>query len=564
MKPLLFLARRSIVNGVRRSFQTPVRALATVFFVAMQVWWLSRVFLGVSTGPSSVGMFAPHVGAGAADLLVTLGFCFLGFVSWSTLLTLFQAPMTFQLAEVDVLVPTPLSPRLYLMWNFAKGYLARLLWPLLMLLFAARPFARITRSGGMGQLDFAALSTAFKTATLAYLLMQLAWAAWRYATALLWTESDQRPMRLRTAASWACSLGALAYLAVLVYRAAQVLKTDDPGAGLVALSRAPDVQLVLYPAVAAIKFGAFPLTQDMGGAVAGFAFLVLMAVSGFAVMLWRAPKVYEVASRVAVTRAEIKNRRSGDAQGQVNMQRARSGKLKARNIGWLSSLRVTGDMAFWWKEVVILSRSAGGVLFAALIVPAVFVYLSYFLSSLGRADPKLYVILPSVLLLMSPMVVSGQSQVGFREFLKKGELLRPLPLKTGRLIFVEAFSKVVPAAVVGLVSLCGMCVWLPHLWVTVLPTWLTMVVMCAFASVASLFLAILLPDMADPAQNTFRRLVQGLGLTFVIYGSAIGYGFLATVNYWLAAIVVMPVVSALTAGCLYGAGRTYRNFNPAD
>ena len=30
MKPLLFLAKCSVVNGVRRSFQTPVRAVATI------------------------------------------------------------------------------------------------------------------------------------------------------------------------------------------------------------------------------------------------------------------------------------------------------------------------------------------------------------------------------------------------------------------------------------------------------------------------------------------------------------------------------------------------------
>jgi len=563
MKPLLYLASRSVVNGVRRSFQTPMRALATTLFVAMQLWWLSRVFFGYS-GTAASGLFVPTVGADATELIVTLGFCFLAFVSWSTVLTLFQPPMTFQMAEVDVLIPTPVSARTYLMWNFLKGYLARLLWPLFMLFFAARPFARITRSGGLNQLDITALSSAFKTATLAYLVMQLAWAAWRYASGLVWTESDQRAQRLRTIASWVCSLGGLAYMGTIIYRVAQIFRQPEPNAALIALSRAPDVQFILYPAVAAIKLGAVPLTGDVQGAFWGFGFLAVMTVAGFVVMLARAPKVFEVASRMAVARAELKQRRTGDAQGQVNLLRARSGKLKARRLGWLSSMKLTGDAAFWWKELVVLSRSAGGLLAVVILIPGLFAYLSYFLNSLGRVPTRFVSIFPSIILAIGPLVASGQGQQGFREFLKKGELLRPLPLKTSRLLFVEAFSKVIPMAIIGLLSLIALSSFLPDLWVAVMPTWLTMLALGSFGSVASLFLAVLLPDMNDPAQNMFRRLVQGLGLTIVIYGSAILYGFLSTVNILLAAGVVLPIAVGLTAGCLVGAGRTYQNFNPAD
>ncbi|MBS1707824.1 MAG: hypothetical protein JSS65_03780 [Armatimonadetes bacterium] len=563
MKPLLYLTSRSIVNGVRRSFQSPIRALATVMFIAMQLWWLSRVFFGVSD-VRGASPFMPPVGHDATEVLVTLGFCFFAFVCWTSFFGLFQPPMVFQLAEVDVLVPTPVSARVYLMYNFLKGYVARLLWPLFMLFFAARPFARITRNGGLDHMDFAALSSAFKTATLAYLLMQFAWAAWRYATGLMFSESTARAIKIRTVVTWSITIACFGYFALIGYRIAMAIKSEDVEVGLLALARAPDVLFVFFPATAAIKLGTLPITGDTGSALGGLAVLLVTAATGFGIMMARAPKVYEIASRMAVARAELRQRRVNESQGLISLSRARTGKMKAREFGALSSLRLTGDAAFWWKEVVILARSTGGILLTVLLVPAGYGYVAHFVNSIGKGDSPAMVVIPASLLLFGPMIVSGQAQNGFRDFLKKGDLLRPLPLKPGRLLFVEAFSKVVPTVLVGFVSLVVMSAFLPVLWPTVVPTFVTLAVVSCFASVATLYLQVLLPDMTDPAQNMFRRMVQGLGLTVVIYGSAFGYGALAFFNVFVAAAVVVPVAAGLTGLCLYGAGRSYRTFNPAD
>ncbi len=563
MKPLLYLVKHSLVNGVRRSIQSPFRAIATIVFLAWQLWWVLRAFFSVSASGVNVPGFVPHVRSDAVEVIVNLGFCFFAFVSWSTLLTLFQPPLLFQLADVDVTIPTPLSARAFLLFNFAKGYLARLLWPLFMLIFAARPFARMTRSGGLGELDFSDLSNAFKTATLAYIVMQLAWSTWRYATGLIWSESEQRSVTLRGIASWTCGIGGLAFLASIIYRASQAFQEVDAMPRLLALAKAPDVQVLLSPAVAAIKLGSAPVTGDVLGAVAGGVFLVVMAASGFAVMSARAAKVYEIAARVAVARADAKRFRTGQNEQGTNLMRARAGKLKAREFGFLTKIRLTGDMAFWWKEVVVLSRSAGAILIVFLAAPIVFGWVAHLISQ-GEAARPLVIVLPTFLLVLGPGVVSGIAQNGFRDFLRKGDLLRPLPLRHGRLLLVEVASKCVPVAIVSLLSLVAMALYLPQVWTAVLPTWLATVAMSLFAAVSALYLSILLPDQSDPAQNMFRRLIQGLGVTIFVYGIAIGFGALAFLNVWLAAAVVVPFSAGLTALCLYGATRAYHNFNPAD
>ncbi|RYG34823.1 hypothetical protein EON81_14520, partial [bacterium] len=193
VRPLVFLTVRSVLNGIKRSLTSARRLIGLVFAIGYYFLVFMRPFDRSKTGDFSKVLPKSSL----PDLTTFEPFIFLGFVGMTLLLSLgiLSYRGVFRPADVDVLFPTPVSPKVVLLFRIVRDYLATLLLPLVLIIIGWKGTSSgfqmlLTNYPKYGQY-------AIRAATGSWLLLALSWVAIGYAASLFVNRTDLSSERNR-------------------------------------------------------------------------------------------------------------------------------------------------------------------------------------------------------------------------------------------------------------------------------------------------------------------------------------------------------------------------------
>lgn len=554
MRPLVFLTVRSILNGMKRAFSSARRLISLIFFLFYYFWLFIRPNAKMSSNydPGAMPFTLP-----STDIIEA--FVFTGFAALSLLMMLgLSSPRAqFRPADVDVLFPTPVSPKLVLVFRIAREYLFTLLLPLLMVVFALRP-----AQAGIGWLFSKNPTTApfvFRSVSIAWILVSLFWVCASFAISLYINRSDLNSGRNQKLFYW---LQGVFVLGVLVY-AFLLLRQMQSADDFIAVMRSPVLRTVFFSATFATGAVMGPLTGSIPSMLMFLGLLVGSIVLSLAVAMRQVGWLYDqAASRGFDAQTRQTLARQGDMIG-IMAERARAGKLKAGKDRWIHRIRARGLGGIVWKEAITgLRGSSINVGILALITIWLHVGPPLFITSARFPADVAYLIFSGMAVLIFSMSLA---QTGFLEVLKRVDLQKPLPFTPTATLGAELAAKVLQVTVFNWLGALIALAVSPSLWQSCLAALILSPFGCAVIAGSVLLMTVLFPDYDDPTQRGFRGLMTMLALA-TTGGPCLGVFILckAFMPVPLAAVITAAVAAAIASGLLLLAGRFYADFNPSE
>ena len=563
MRALLFLYLRSFLNGVKRAFSSPTRTLGVLFFIGVNLWWLPRAFFTGSTpGLEELARMGHKlqlpplavIDAGVFGIYCTVTMIFV--------LSLFNHRAVFRAADVDVLFPTPVSPKTVLTFKVMRDISLTLVMPLFMAVILWRPVKIGWASLFSNVQNPAIANSALRVALVAYFLSAIAWVWLGHASSLVLSKPDVKTDRIRSVLAWALALGFLGFVATVGLRARQGEFPDN----LVQIARSFDVRSVFFMASAATSLTMSTLNDSWIQAAIGGGSLLLVIVIAVTVARHQTAWLYEQAAlRTNVTEATRQLRRSGDMMA-IAVQRAQSGRLKAGKSGWLQRVTVKGPYALVWKEAIVTRRSnmTTTVLFAVMSFALSYVACLFPSQRLGNEFGGVFLLIFQSMIMLGPAM--GFAQAGFIESLRRIDLLKPIPFASQTIVFFEVVCKAAGTWLAVAVGMLTAIVLKPALWQYAVGGLILFPSLTLALSAVSLLLVLLLPDFEDPTQRGFRGLATMLGMLAVSGPPVALFAGLIWIKVpvVLAALPTALIMIGLAWVATTMAGRVYEDFNPAD
>jgi hypothetical protein len=547
-----------VANGLRRAFTSPRRLIGLAFLVLYYLLLFRPAFTRPAGSPEFGGRFGegiPFPPMQIVDAIVFGGFVLLSLIF---LLGAGAVKGTFRAADVDVLFPTPVDPRLVLGFRLLRDTLLTLIIPLIVVLLLYRPAA----AGWTAMFrDVPSPETAgyvLRTAVAAYLLLTLAWVTIGYASGLFLNRPSDLHDRLRTAFSWLVAAGFIGLAGTVAYL------VSDP-ARLVALAHHPALRLALIPPSAATMLAMAPIQGSWLLAVTGGGGLLALAGLGLWACLRQSGWLYEhAAMRVDATANAQALARQGDTFG-VLADAARRGKLRAGRTGWIGRLRLKGAAALVWKEYIVQSRAMRLVLLVQFLVVGGMLSVMPALTMQGRARTAGLFFL-AMQAFGAFMFAAIQAQSGFIEMLRRVDLLKPLPFTPVRTVAPEIAAKAFFPALASLVGAAVFVALRPEAWDAALASAILMPTLALVLGSLFAVLSVLFPEVDDPTQRGFRALVNLVGLVLLGGPGLLVFGLLLAAGL-SPAIAALPVAAVNVLLAMLGArvaGDLYGGFNPSE
>lgn len=558
IRPLLFLTGMSFVNGVKRAFSTPKRIIGLVAVIGYYVLIFGRPFDRppttsfpnnlTKTKLPDLGTFEPYVFAGFAALTAMLSLGILGYRG------------VFKPADVDVLFPTPVNPKVVLVFRILRDYLLTLLLPLFFALMGFRGTARGLEMLFQNYPKYGAY--ALRATSAAWFLLALAWVAIGYAASLFVNRSDllsERNRRIILALIAVPIIGFSLYVGLRM-RGSFTLPTFQD-----ALSN--PLGRILFPtAAAASAIAMAPLTGNLMGGIAGFLFLLTTS----AVFLWLATSqagwMYDQAAARGFDDVNLKAlQRRGDMSA-LQAARARKGQVKIGRIAArISRWRVRGPMALIWKEVVLQARTSLATMYLMVPLGVGLIVFTAFVSAKEKDPMAMQIFFWMIGFIFTFMLVQISSQMGFIELLRRVDLQKPLPFSPNVTVTGEVIGKsgqtltfVVPFALAAVIVK-------PSLWLDALIGVPLLFSMALVMSSSALLVTILFPDVDDPTQRGFRGLMQMLGTVLtLLVGVGVFVGVYIATKTPLGGLLSIPINLGMVVALTLIAGNLYATFNPSE
>jgi hypothetical protein len=571
MKPLLFLAGRSFVNYCRRAVKSPQRLIGLLLIALYYGQYMLRyLFQGGPTQYTAPGYSGPayNMPAGYAALhrpLFSLPaveatiFWLFSLLTLMLFVTSLAPRATFRPADVEMLFPTPVSPKAVLTFKALRDGLTSLIFPLF---FAAALLAR-PRSGGLGSFiqgfpDSGAL--ALRLAGIAYILVAICFVAISYALSLTIYRIDQSADRFRKVFNAAMGLIAASTFGFILANWIQHPEANT----LRVLSQNVVLRAIFLPATAATDMVISPLIHSPLTGLAGFAILAGVTAAALAVTGARIGFLYDqAAQRGAQTGLTRRQQQRGDVYAQAaEMARARKGK-PPRTMRWLGRWSPTGPFALIWKDLILQSRGTmGAYVTLGMLMLIGILAMGLGVPSLTGLRVDLLIESAAAAWLFGMMASSG----GFLELLRRGDLQKPLPFSAVQIVGIEVVSKAIPIFfITASFSVAATAVnW--RIWSTALATaWMAPILSLPVLAVGLLVL-LLFPDVDDAAQRSFRAFMTMLGsLIAMTPGLALAVGLsLLKVPLLIIALPFTVVCVVLAGFAVFFAATLYGSFNPAE
>lgn len=559
VQPLAFLLVRSIVNGVKRAVTSPKRLIALAIFGLYYYNLFMRPFEGARRMPDLSG--APRFTLPPASAIDAGVFGLVGVMSLLLMTSVLSYKGGFRAADVDVLFPTPVSPRVVLLFRIARDTLATLLLPLVVILIGYRSaaptlaglFRDYPKQGG----------DIFRALTLAYLFVSLVWVCVGYAASLFVNRSDLQSDRNRKVIN--AGIG-LFIVTILVYVAVR-MRMDFSVATLIDVAHAPLLRILLAPVTLATwaVMGAFHGNMVM--AVGGFLGLVALVAVALGVALTQVGWMYDQAAvRGFDTGPNMRDlQRKGDIMG-IQAERARQGKLKHGRIARrIAGLKVRGPAALLWKEGILQAR---GSLSGLFLIGGFFLGFTGLIvwSAAHKGQGAGWAIMGGQGMMVYVLAMAS-AQSGFIELLRRVDVQKPLPFTPAATVFWEVLAKAVAPTILGLLAaLVGVAI-APAAWPFAVTGLILTPAFSVLLSAVVLLVIVLFPDVEDPTQRMFRGLMMLLALVICVPpGAAILLGIVIALKAspLVAAIPVAAIDLGIALGLSTLAGGFYANYNPSE
>ncbi len=563
MRPLVFLTLRSFLNGLKRALTSGRRLVSIVMFAAYYAWLSIGRFGGAQTDtPQHMPGGNLHLAFPALSVLDGAVFGFFTAASIVLALGIFGYRGAFRPADVDVLFPTPVSPKLVLLFRIARDYLVTLLLPLVFAAIGWRGTsaglkAIVTNFPSQGGYVFRALA-------IAWLLLSFTWVCVGYATSLFVNRSDLKSERNRLLIGGTL----LALLVVAGGDVAYSLRQNLSWDTALALSHSLLLRVIFAPATAATAVVMAPLGRQginfvsLTSGLLGLCGLITLALIA---SMTQVGFMYDQAAARGFDNLNLRVlQRRGDMLGVVAEQ-ARRGRVKEGRIaGALAKLNARGASALLWKDVVIQARSSLGI-------HSIFTLLMLFLSVMPMyASSELTVATGYVFLAMQGfgvwVMAMATAQSGFVELLRRVDVEKPLPFTPRVIAFWEVTSKVVAPISAALLGSIAALIVRPAIWPFALASVMIMPSLALLLVSVVLLVMLLFPDVDDSTQRGFRGLMMLLGIVGVSAPSVIT----AIVMFAFGApavAVACPVLAenvAIAVALCALSGWLYSGYNPTE
>ncbi len=565
MRPLLYLTLRSLINGIKRAVTNPRRLVAFLF----AMFWLVRFLLFPTRGEQrafdTTRLHQATELMGNVDLsriLDALVFAAFTFITFFLALGSLSTRNSFRPADVDVLFPTPIEPKLVLVFRIFRDYLVTLLAPLFFILVGFRP-----ASVGIKSLQNAAenpdsIAQTMRVATGAWMLVALCWVCINYAVSLFVNRSDLASTRNRKILGWTLGLGLIGVAAYVAWQASSFHVWQD----WVGLAENPVLRTVFFTATLAMFTVHGMVSGEMAPLLLGFGGLIGIILISLRVSMSQASWMYDQAAAKGFDSVNARQlQQSGDTIGLVTAQ-ARQGKVKAgRFTGWIASKTATGAYALLWKEALLSLRSTWFLILLFAAISLVITILPVFGTRSDQASAGAYIFLftQSMGVFMS---ASALSQAGFIEMLRRVDVQKPLPFNFSTTILFEVLGKALPGTLTA--WLCSIIAILvrPEIWQAAVGGALAMPFLAVVICLVTCLTTILFPDFDDPSQRGFRGIINFAGTIVACAPSILAFvGMIAlSISPIFAALVSAGInvgVAALVASI---SGTQYAQFNPSE
>ncbi|MFY9233538.1 MAG: putative ABC exporter domain-containing protein [Fimbriimonadaceae bacterium] len=561
MNALLFLTTRSLKNGLKRALTTPRRLISIVLFCAYYYWLFIR--------PSSASrrLFGSGVGelpAPAIEVLQALAFGLFVAMTIMLMVGMFTPLAGFRPADVDMLFPTPISPRIVLVFRILRDYLATLFLPLLIVILAFRPasmgWEAIFRK--MPHPEYSAL--AMRAILVAWLLMALVWVSIAYAVTLYINRSDLQSDKNRRIVVWGLGSLIVVMMAYLGYSFSNLQSARE----LVGLAESPILRGFFFTATFATQMTMAPLTGDwLMGATGVFGLLGLTTVAMYFALRQSSWMYDQAAVKGFGSRDRQQMQQKGDMYGVVAAL-AREGKVKAGRRSWVHKLKLPGPRALLWKDYFLQTRGMKYMVILLFGIAMIMNLLPVLVGSSGRRgfgdSPGIIFITMQVV--TNFMVTISFASMGFLELLRRVDLQKPLPFSPGTTVFMEVLSKSMLGIFASWLSAAVVAILRPEIWQYALAAIVAAPTLSVIISAATFLLTLMFPDIDDPSQRGLRGLLQMIAIiVLMVPGFALAAGGVAL---GLPPLVIAIPVAAINVAIAFVvsafAGNFYASYNPSD
>lgn len=560
MKPLIFLTVRSFVNGIKRAVTSARRLIGLLVAAAYYFNFIFRPFssnrpAAMPRSMTDIVEFRPEVLHGAIFLIFAV-------VSLFLMIGAFSPRGGFRAADVDVLFPTPINPKIVLYFRIVRDYLVTLLGPLVLAIIAGRSAAPAAFAWLKNFPEQGRLVTRLFSAT--YLLMTLCWVCIGYAISLFINRSDLQSDRNKKVIGWSMTLvvgAAFGYIALAV--------RDNPHWDTFqGFAHNPFLNVVFFTASAATAVIMAPFDKSLIEGLLGFGGMVAIIGVSLRMAVTQVGFMYDQAASRGFQGQEMRElQRSGDAVG-VAAEMAKQGKVRGAFFAQrLNRWKVRGATALLWKELLLHARSGIG-LYAAFGLMTIFLTLlpvwgSSQLKSESAGTTNAYL---GFLAGGTFLFAMTNAQMGFIELLRRIDFQKPLPFSPIVTVFWEVSAKAFPSAVIAFATFLGLLVIEPAMWGTGLAGVLMAPSLALVLSATALIVMLIFPDYDDANQRGFRSLMMTLFMAIaVLPAGAAAVGMLVFhIHPLIVAIPFVGINLAVTAGVCAISGGLYASFNPSE
>ncbi len=483
------------------------------------------------------------------------------FITFFLALGSFSTRNSFRPSDVDVLFPTPVEPKLVLIFRIVRDYLLTLLAPIFFIIVGFRPAAMGVKSLQSAAENPDSVRQTMQVGVLAWLLVAFSWVCINYAASLFINRSDLASSRNRRLLGWGLGIIMISVCGYIVWQASGFQNWKD----WAELTENPGLRIFFFTATFATWMVHGVVNADALSLALGVGSLLTVIIVCIKLSMTQAGWMYDQAAVKGFDSADARKlQQSGDTIGLMAAQ-ARQGRVKSGRAKWVSRWTLPGPRAILWKETIITLRST-------FVLVILFAIISIFLTlvALVTGGDQNTKIVGSVYLIMQGLGVfmtsSALAQAGFIEMLRRVDVQKPLPFNFSTTILFEVLAKSIPPTLVAwLCSLIALFIR-PSVWESVLAGIIALpflaVVICSVTCLTTL----LFPDFEDPSQRGFRGMMNFVGVVVACFPGVLVFGGLATIGITpiLAAVVTAGLNLGIAAFVASISGNQYAQFNPSE
>ncbi|MBX3118039.1 MAG: hypothetical protein KF784_03170 [Fimbriimonadaceae bacterium] len=559
MKPLLFLSYKSFLNGLIRAFSSPRRIIGALFFLSYYFFWFIRPTMGRPMPSSLGGRINGVLEFPPLQIIDALVFGIFALLTMFLMMGTATQTKGFQAADVDILFPTPIHPRIVLVFRMARDYFLTLFLPFLILLLGFQP----VRMGwealfrNMPNPEYSGM--AIRLIFLSWILLSMVWISINYALSLAINRSDTQSDRNRKILGWSVGILVVVAFAHIGWEVRQSQSSQE----LLSIAGSPVLRTIFFTASLATRMTMAAFQANIWNGLAGFGGLLTLIVVAFGYAFQNAGWMYDQAAVRGFKSNTMRDlQRKGDSFAML-AEHARSGKVKAGRARWMFRLRWQGAMAIVWKEIILQVRGLLGLWIGMGLLGLFICLLPVFLPSQEMAQAIFYFVMQASAAFMA---TTALAQTGFIEVLRRVDLQKPLPFKPQATVAYEVLSKALLGSLVCLLSGVVALIIQPSFWSAVLGGLLLMPCFTYLLSSTMFLVIMLFPDVDDASQRQFRGMMMMIGTGILSLPGVVVFGGLWAlgVPIWIAGAVAGGACVGIGLLASWVAGGLYASFNPSE